>query len=52
MFQAHCGVWPHHLRVSVSLPQGLPPRGPGGCGRGGGLPTQVHVGDIFMSQEF
>ena len=34
-------MWPYHLRVSVSLPQGLPSRGQGGCRRGGCLPAQV-----------
>ena len=40
-FQAHCGVWSHHLWVSVPFPQGLPSRGQGGCRCRGCLPSQV-----------
>ena len=39
--QAHCGMRAHHLRVSVALPEGFPPRRSGGRWRRGGLPTQV-----------
>ena len=53
--QAHSGVRPHHVRVSLTLPEGLPARGQGGCGRGGGLPAQViwHVTQchIFMTSD-
>ena len=39
--KAHRGLRPHHLRISLPLPKGLPPRGSGGCWRWGGLPPQV-----------
>ena len=37
--QAHCGVWKHHLRVSLRVPGGFPPRGQGRCGCGCRLPS-------------
>ena len=53
--EAYRGVRPHHVRVSLPLPEGLPARGQGGCGRGGGLPAQViwHVTQchIFITSD-
>ncbi|XP_069680546.1 calcium-activated potassium channel slowpoke isoform X3 [Periplaneta americana] len=41
-------MWSHHLRVGITLPQGLPSRGPRGCGCGGGISTQVHEADACL----
>ena len=40
-FQAHRGLRAHHLWVGVALPEGLSPRGSGGCWRWSGFPPQV-----------
>ena len=53
LLQAHCSLWQHNIRVSVSLPQRLPARGPGRCGRRRGLPSQeprIHIFKLSFSK--